>query len=61
MGRLTKDKGVPELTEAFDAILSARPNAFLLLVGWFDAAEDALDNDLCARILSHPASIARDL
>ncbi len=54
VGRLTKDKGVPELTEAFDAILSARPNAFLLLVGWFDAAEDALDNDLCVRILSHP-------
>ena len=42
-GRLTRDKGLPELIEAFDRILVAEPAAHLLLVGWFDAAEDALD------------------
>ena len=54
VGRLTRDKGVPELVEAFDAILAARPNTHLLLVGWFDAAEDAIDPALRSRIQSHP-------
>ena len=54
VGRLTRDKGLPELIQAFDRILVADPSAHLLLVGWFDAAEDALDAVLRARILSHP-------
>lgn len=54
VGRLTRDKGVPELVEAFDAILAVKPNAHLLLVGWFDAAEDALDPALRLRIQCHP-------
>jgi glycosyltransferase involved in cell wall biosynthesis len=54
VGRLTRDKGLPELVEAFDAILAVKPNAHLLLVGWFDASEDALDRDLRSRIKSHP-------
>jgi glycosyltransferase involved in cell wall biosynthesis len=54
VGRLTRDKGLPELVEAFDAILAAKPESHLLLVGWFDAAEDALGDDLRARIQSHP-------
>jgi len=54
VGRLTRDKGVPELLEAFDSILAAIPNAYLLLVGWFDASEDALDDEVRARIESHP-------
>ncbi len=37
-GRLTRDKGLPELMEAFDLILRSEPSARLLLVGWFDAA-----------------------
>lgn len=53
-GRLTRDKGLPELITAFDLILRAEPSARLLLVGWFDASEDALDHKLRARILSHP-------
>jgi glycosyltransferase involved in cell wall biosynthesis len=53
-GRLTCDKGLPELLEAFDLILCAQPSARLLLVGWFDVAEDALDPVLRDRILSHP-------
>lgn len=54
VGRLTRDKGLPELIQAFNWILLAEPSAFLLLVGWFDAAEDALDAELRARILGHP-------
>ncbi len=54
VGRLTRDKGVPELVEAFDAILAARPRSHLLMVGWFDAAEDALDAATRSRIKSHP-------
>jgi glycosyltransferase involved in cell wall biosynthesis len=54
VGRLTRDKGVPELIEAFVTILWAEPKAHLLLVGWFDAAEDSLDGDLRARIERHP-------
>jgi glycosyltransferase involved in cell wall biosynthesis len=53
VGRLTRDKGVPELFEAFTLILQAEPEAHLLLVGWFDASEDALSPLLQARIESH--------
>jgi glycosyltransferase involved in cell wall biosynthesis len=54
VGRLTKDKGVPEMIEAFEAILRRLPEARLLLVGWFDRAEDALAEDVRRRIASHP-------
>lgn len=53
-GRLTRDKGLPELCEAFDLMLRAEPSTRLLLVGWFDVAEDALDPGLRTRILRHP-------
>lgn len=54
VGRLTRDKGLPELVRAFDLILRAEPSSRLLLVGWFDVAEDALDKYLRARIENHP-------
>jgi glycosyltransferase involved in cell wall biosynthesis len=54
VGRLTADKGVPELIEAFDTILRRVPEAHLLLVGWFDAAEDALSQSVRKRIEGHP-------
>ena len=54
VGRLTTDKGVPELIEAFDAILKREPEAHLLLVGWFDVSEDALASQWRVRIASHP-------
>ena len=54
VGRLTRDKGVPELIEAFDTILKHEPDAHLLLVGWFDVAEDALDDRWRVRIANHP-------
>jgi glycosyltransferase involved in cell wall biosynthesis len=53
-GRLTADKGLPELLEAFAAILRERPDCYLLLVGWFDASEDALGTRLRARVEGHP-------
>ncbi|HEV2215422.1 MAG TPA: glycosyltransferase family 4 protein [Terracidiphilus sp.] len=56
-GRLTIDKGLPELLEAFAGILRQVPDAYLLLVGWFDAAEDALDQGMRARIEGHPRII----
>ena len=54
VGRLTRDKGIPELIDAFDSIVKAEPEAHLLLVGWFDAAEDALSADVRAKIARHP-------
>ena len=54
VGRLTRDKGLPELLDAFKRILDWDPSAILLLVGWFDTAEDALSVELKSRILSHP-------
>jgi glycosyltransferase involved in cell wall biosynthesis len=53
VGRLTRDKGVPELVEAFEQVLMAEPRARLLLVGWFDVSEDALDPELRSFIESH--------
>ena len=50
VGRLTRDKGLPELVEAFDTIQAAEPRTHLLLVGWFDASEDAVGEELRARI-----------
>ena len=54
VGRLTRDKGVPELLEAFEQILQQHNEAQLLLVGWFDAAEDALPAALRRKIETHP-------
>jgi glycosyltransferase involved in cell wall biosynthesis len=54
VGRLTKDKGIPELITAFDSISKAEPRCWLLLVGWFDEAEDALGSALRQRIAAHP-------
>jgi glycosyltransferase involved in cell wall biosynthesis len=54
VGRLTKDKGVPELLVAFDEILRSEPGVWLLLVGWFDQAEDALDLRWRRHIAEHP-------
>jgi glycosyltransferase involved in cell wall biosynthesis len=57
VGRLTRDKGVPELIEAFDQILAAAPLARLLLVGWFDESEDSLSEELRTRIDHHPSIV----
>jgi len=57
VGRLTRDKGIPELIEAFDEVLRRAPSVWLLLVGWFDRSEDALSESLRRRILAHPRII----
>ncbi|HEY9126871.1 MAG TPA: glycosyltransferase, partial [Acidobacteriaceae bacterium] len=54
VGRLTRDKGVPELVGAFEEILRHDSQARLLMVGWFDAAEDALPEALQKKITAHP-------
>jgi glycosyltransferase involved in cell wall biosynthesis len=54
VGRLTNDKGIPELLIAFEEILRAEPRCRLLLVGWFDRAEDALDSLWRMHIEEHP-------
>jgi glycosyltransferase involved in cell wall biosynthesis len=57
VGRLTRDKGVPELIDAFDQIVAAAPLARLLLVGWFDESEDSLSAELRTRIANHPSIV----
>ena len=54
VGRLTRDKGIRELIEGFDSVLEHAPDTYLLLVGWFDESEDALSEELHARIAIHP-------
>jgi glycosyltransferase involved in cell wall biosynthesis len=54
VGRLTRDKGVPELIQAFDELLMTVPEARLLLVGWYDKSEDALSPELRRQIDHHP-------
>ncbi len=54
VGRLTRDKGIPELVEAFEKVLQAEPFARLLLVGWFDTSEDALAPEMRRSIELHP-------
>ena len=54
VGRLTSDKGVPELLVSFAEVLKVQPRARLLLVGWFDRSEDALDSRSRATIAEHP-------
>jgi glycosyltransferase involved in cell wall biosynthesis len=54
VGRLTRDKGIPELLEAFNRLLETMPDTRLLLVGWFDESEDALSVYQRARIEAHP-------
>jgi glycosyltransferase involved in cell wall biosynthesis len=54
VGRLTRDKGVLDLIVAFEGLLATVPNAWLLLVGWFDESEDALSVVEREWINSHP-------
>ncbi len=54
VGRLTGDKGIPELLVAFERISRKQPEAWLLLVGWLDQAEDALDERCRELIRNHP-------
>jgi glycosyltransferase involved in cell wall biosynthesis len=55
VGRLTRDKGIPQLVEAFNSLLETLPSARLHLVGWFDESDDALTPELRRGIDVHPA------
>jgi glycosyltransferase involved in cell wall biosynthesis len=57
VGRFTRDKGVPALVEAFELIRQTVPRAYLLMVGWFDEADDGLDLEMHNRITTHPRII----
>jgi glycosyltransferase involved in cell wall biosynthesis len=57
VGRLTRDKGVPELMAAFERVRRLKPRSWLLLVGWMDASEDALPEVLRRRIAEDPRMI----
>jgi len=53
VGRLTRDKGIPELLDGYDRLLSAFPNVRLLLVGDFEEG-DPIDPLLRKRIETDP-------
>jgi glycosyltransferase involved in cell wall biosynthesis len=57
VGRFTRDKGIPALIDAFELILQAMPQTYLLMVGWFDDADDALDRKMRDRITRHPSIV----
>lgn len=53
VGRLTRDKGIVELVEAFDAVRKQMPEAYLLLVGAFEPG-DPVPPELVAAIEANP-------
>ena len=53
VGRLTRDKGVPELLDAFDQILASCPDARLLMLGRFEDG-DPIPESYLKRLHSHP-------
>lgn len=57
VGRLVRDKGVPELVEAFEALARTSPNVFLVLAGPYEE-RDPVDADTRRRISAHPRIIA---
>ena len=52
VGRITKDKGIESLVEAFDQVLMSCPNSWLLLVGDFEA-DDRPSPTILDRIEEH--------
>ncbi len=56
VGRLVKDKGIPELIAAWKKIIVAEPSAKLLLVGPFEE-RDAIDEAVKDYILREPSII----
>ena len=56
VGRFVRDKGIVELVEAFDKIIAARPDAWLLLVGAYETG-DPVPEEYVRRIAAHPRII----
>lgn len=53
VGRFTRDKGVPELLNAFDQVLRSFPDARLLMLGDFENG-DPIPDSYAKRLRSHP-------
>jgi glycosyltransferase involved in cell wall biosynthesis len=53
VGRLTRDKGVPELLDAFDQVLRSFPDARLLMLGDFENG-DPIPDSYVKRLQGHP-------
>jgi glycosyltransferase involved in cell wall biosynthesis len=53
VGRLTRDKGVAELLDAFDQVLASFPEARLLMLGRFEDG-DPIPESYVKRLRSHP-------
>ena len=53
VGRLTRDKGIGELLDAFERVRSHRPETRLLVVGDFETG-DAVTQEVRRRIREHP-------
>ena len=53
VGRLTRDKGIIELSEAFQCVLAKRPDTCLLLVGDFETG-DPVPDDCIRELKTHP-------
>lgn len=56
VGRLVRDKGVPELVEAFEALARTSGNVFLVLAGPWEE-RDSIDAQTRHRIEAHPRII----
>lgn len=54
VGRLTRDKGIVELIDAFDKLYSDNPSIHLLLVGTLESG-DAIPSTTLTKISSNPA------
>ncbi len=58
VGRFTRDKGLPELVEAFHSLGARFPELRLLLVGFFEPG-DPVSGELRRQIETHPRIIVR--
>jgi glycosyltransferase involved in cell wall biosynthesis len=56
VGRFTRDKGVPELLDAFDRVLASVPDVWLLMLGCFEDG-DSVPESYVQRLRSHPRII----
>jgi glycosyltransferase involved in cell wall biosynthesis len=56
VGRFTRDKGVPDLLDAFDLLLASFPDARLLMLGDFEEG-DPIPESYVTRLRSHPCVI----
>jgi glycosyltransferase involved in cell wall biosynthesis len=53
VGRFVRDKGVPELLDAFDQVLGSFPDARLLMLGNFESG-DPIQESYVKRLCDHP-------